>query len=79
MGLGFMAESSGKNYCTIAGLVLFGKAPRKFLRQAGLRVFGFDSENKEYKALFDEGTSKKSLLNSGEDIFCQFKAEKAPV
>ena len=53
-GLGFMTESSGENYCTIAGLVLFGKSPRRFLRQAGLRVFGFDSEDKEYKALFDE-------------------------
>lgn len=53
-GLGFMTEAAGENYCTIAGLVLFGKAPRKFLRQAGLRVFGFDSEDKEYRALFDE-------------------------
>ncbi len=53
-GLGFMTESSGENYCTIAGLVLFGKSPRRFLRQAGLRVFGFDSEDKEYKALLDE-------------------------
>lgn len=53
-GLGFMTESSDKNYCTIAGLLLFGKSPRRFLRQAGLRVFGFDGKDKEYKALFDE-------------------------
>ncbi len=53
-GLGLMTEASSENYCTIAGLVLFGKAPRRFLRQAGLRVFGFESEDKEYKALFDE-------------------------
>jgi len=54
MGLGFLTEASGETYCTIAGLVLFGKTPRRFLRQAGLRVFGFASEDKEYKALFDQ-------------------------
>nr|WP_321262343.1 RNA-binding domain-containing protein [uncultured Sphaerochaeta sp.] len=54
MGLGFLTEASGERYCTIAGLVLFGKTPRRFLRQAGLRIFGFASEDKEFKALFDQ-------------------------
>ncbi len=79
IGLGFMTESevSGKNYCTISGLVLFGKTPRRFLRQAGIRIFGFDSEKKEYKAIFDEildaplvgrweiKGSEKSLIDPG--------------
>ena len=77
MGLGFMTEASGKTYCTIAGLVLFGKTPRRFLKQAGLRVFGFESEDKEYKALFDQildaplvgcwdmNGSERTLIDSG--------------
>jgi len=56
---------------------LFGKAPRRYLRQAGLRVFGFKSEQKEYKALFNEildaplvgrweiKNSEKTLIDSG--------------
>ncbi len=77
--LGFMTESEAtkKNYCTISGLVLFGKTPRRFLRQAGVRVFGFNSKSKEYKALFDETldaplvgrfdikNSNKRLIDSG--------------
>ncbi len=50
-GLGFLTEANG--LCTVAGLLLFGKNPRQFLKQAGLRVFAFDSEDKEYKAKLD--------------------------
>ena len=52
--MGFMAENAGQiPNCTIAGLVLFGINPRRYLKQAGLRIMVFDGENKEYKALLD--------------------------
>lgn len=50
-GLGLLTEPGG--LCTVAGLVLFGKQPRQYFKQAGLRVFVFDSENKEYEAKLD--------------------------
>jgi ATP-dependent DNA helicase RecG len=53
-GLGLMAQSNGRQTpCTIAGLILFGKAPRAALRQAGLRLLAFDGKDKEYRALLD--------------------------
>jgi len=55
LGLGFMEEAqSGSPMCSIAGLVLFGKAPRRFLRQAGIRLMVFDSLDKTYEAKLDE-------------------------
>ncbi|MCP4118946.1 MAG: transcriptional regulator [Desulfobacteraceae bacterium] len=50
-GLGFLVEPKG--LCTVAGLVLFGKNPRQYLKQAGLRVFAFDSKDKECQAQLD--------------------------
>ena len=53
-GLGFMVErQDGPPLCTIAGLVLFGHAPRQLLRESGVRWMAFESENKSYKALDD--------------------------
>jgi ATP-dependent DNA helicase RecG len=49
--LSLLTESA--DMCTIAGFVLFGKKPRQYLKQSGLRVFAFDSPQKEYKALLD--------------------------
>lgn len=54
LGLGFLAEAENKIYCSIAGLVLFGKTPRRYLKQSGLRVFAFAGEEKEYQALLDD-------------------------
>ncbi|MDY0229167.1 MAG: putative DNA binding domain-containing protein [Candidatus Cloacimonadaceae bacterium] len=52
--MGFLASSSNqKKACTIAGLVLFGINPRRYLKQAGLRIMVFDSSDKQYKALLD--------------------------
>jgi ATP-dependent DNA helicase RecG len=76
LSLGFLTKVENQLYCSIAGLVLFGKKPRRYLKQAGLRVFAFASENKEYQALLDdilEGPlvgrfdtdSQKSLIDSG--------------
>ena len=49
--LGFLVEPGG--LCTVAGMVLFGKQPRKHLKQAGLRVFAFNGKTKEYQAKLD--------------------------
>lgn len=54
LGLGFLTDAGGTINCTIAGLVLFGKQPRRYFKQAGLRVFAFNSEQKEYQAQLDE-------------------------
>ena len=53
-GLGFLAErDDGPPICTIAGLVLFGRKPRRLLRQAGVRWMVFDGDDKAYRALDD--------------------------
>ena len=53
-GLGLMAETSTNQVaCTIAGLVLIGYAPRRYFRQAGIRLMAFDGTDKDYKARFD--------------------------
>lgn len=52
--LGFMTESVDAYVCTIVGLVLFGRSPRKILRQAGVRLMVFDGPDKEYGAKLDE-------------------------
>ena len=53
-GLGFMVESTaGSVVCTIAGLVLFGHAPRRLLHQAGVRWMAFEGKEKSYSALDD--------------------------
>lgn len=49
--LGFLSEPGGM--VTIAGMVLFGKKPRQYLKQSGLRIFAFNSTDKEYKAELD--------------------------
>ena len=55
LGMGFMtAVSDTHTVCTIAGLLLFGIAPRKFIRQAGIRLMVFNGITKEYKSLMDE-------------------------
>jgi len=54
LGLGFLAEVAGSGLsCTIAGTLLFGIAPRRFLRQAGIRVMAFAGVDKEYQAQLD--------------------------
>jgi len=55
VGMGFMTEASDTHtVCTIAGLLLFGIAPRKFMRQAGIRLMVFEGMSKEYQSLTDE-------------------------
>jgi ATP-dependent DNA helicase RecG len=53
-GLGWMADDGfGNQVCTIAGLVCFGKNPRNYLRQAGIRLMAFDGPEKAYQAKID--------------------------
>ena len=53
-GLGFMTERrDGPPVCTIAGLVLFGRRPRRLLRQAGVRWMAFEGRDKTCRALDD--------------------------
>lgn len=54
LGLSFLTEAAGSVCCTIAGLVLFGKSPRRYLKQAGLRVMAFNGDDKEYQAALDD-------------------------
>ena len=49
--LGFLVEPGG--LCSVAGMVLFGKQPRRHLRQAGLRVFACSGKTKAYQARLD--------------------------
>lgn len=54
LGLGLMASDGlGNTVCSVAGLICFGINPRRFLRQAGLRVMVFAGAEKEYQALLD--------------------------
>ncbi len=53
-GLGLMVQNRDQAFlCTIAGLVLFGTSPRRYLKQSGLRVMVFKGLDKEYQALMD--------------------------
>ena len=54
LGLGLMApDGMGNNVCSVAGLICFGINPRRYLRQAGLRVMSFDGVEKNYQAKLD--------------------------
>lgn len=53
-GLGFMvARPDGPAACSIAGLVLFGRSPRRCLRYAGVRWMSFAGDSKDYQAQDD--------------------------
>ena len=53
--LGFMSDVREISpVASIAGLMLFGYLPRKFLRQAGIRLMVFKGPDKDYQAQLDE-------------------------
>ena len=53
--LGFMTErEDGSAACTVAGLVLFGYAPRRLMYKAGIRWMAFPGTEKDYNALDDQ-------------------------
>jgi ATP-dependent DNA helicase RecG len=54
LGLGLMASDGlGNKVCSVAGLLCFANNPRRYLRQAGLRVIVFAGTDKEYQAKLD--------------------------
>ncbi len=54
-GLNYITrEASGHTVCSMAGLLLFGISPRRFLRQSGIRLMVFDGPDKQYRALLDD-------------------------
>lgn len=54
LGLGLMAKDGfGNTVCSVAGLVTFGINPRKYIRQAGIRLMAFAGIDKEYQAQLD--------------------------
>ncbi|MGI9283396.1 MAG: RNA-binding domain-containing protein [Endozoicomonas sp.] len=53
IGLGFMTEGVDSPVCTVAGMVLFGISPRRYLRQSGIRVVVFEGEGKTYQSKMD--------------------------
>ena len=55
ISLGFMTEGPGHvPVCTIVGILIFGQAPRRYLRQAGIRLMIFDGLAKTYDARYDK-------------------------
>lgn len=54
-GLGLMVgrPDGDPAVCTVAGLVLFGRSPRRSLRHAGVRWMSFSSDEKDYQAQDD--------------------------
>jgi ATP-dependent DNA helicase RecG len=55
ISLGFMTEGPGHlPVCTIAGILLFGQAPRRYLRQSGIRLMIYDGLEKTYEARYDK-------------------------
>ena len=54
LGLGFLTEGiNDQPVCTVAGLVLFGIKPRRYLKQAGVWIMFFRGKEKEYQASLD--------------------------
>ncbi len=57
LGLGFLTEDGvavARPVCTVAGLLLFGRQPRRYLRHAGIRLMVFDGTEKDYQSRLDE-------------------------
>ena len=48
VNLEYMTEQQGNTLCTIAGLLVFGRKPKRFLPQAGLEWVVFPSREKDY-------------------------------
>ncbi len=79
IGLGLLTKTQIREVvCTIAGLVLFGISPRRYLKQAGLRIMAFFDNEKSYNAVLDEvldgpivgrfakdGSGNKQIIDGG--------------
>lgn len=55
LDLGFLTNQVNTiPVCTIAGLLLFGNNPRRYLKQAGIRLVIFEGPDKDYQSKLDE-------------------------
>ncbi len=55
VSLGLMSDAAGSTcLCSIAGILLFGQTPRRYLRQAGIRLMIFDGRERSYEARYDK-------------------------
>lgn len=52
--LDLMTENSGQLVATIDGMLLFGKDPRRFIRQSGIRALCFPGTEPDYAARADQ-------------------------
>ncbi len=53
-GLGFMTGGESESaVCTMAGLILFGRNPRRFLRHASIRWMSFEGVDMDYRSQDD--------------------------
>lgn len=70
--LGFMSDVREiRPVASIAGLMLFGCLPRKFVRQAGIRLMVFNGPDKDYQAQLDEvldGPMVGRWKETGDDV-----------
>lgn len=69
-----MTTSAGHNVASIDGMLLFGRTPERFIRQAGIRALSYPGAEPDYAARADEqlrgpmvplGSSDESLVESG--------------
>lgn len=73
----FLSDESAEYPCTLAGLLLFGRNPNRYLPQAGIDAVAYPSQEKDYAAiertqirgpmvgLFVEKNGRIELLESG--------------
>ena len=55
INLGFVTKGNGPSpVCTMAGVLLFGINPRRYLPQAGIRLMVFEGVEKDYGSRMDE-------------------------
>jgi ATP-dependent DNA helicase RecG len=90
-GMGLMAEDGlGNKVCSVAGLICFGISPRRYLKQAGLRLMSFAGLDKVYQAQLDTvldgplvarwrvtDSGSRELVDSG--LIEKFSAQIVPV
>jgi ATP-dependent DNA helicase RecG len=49
-----MIESAGQHVATVDGLLLFGRDPKRFLPQSGIRAIAYPGDQEEYASFADE-------------------------
>ncbi len=52
--LDLMVEKAGQTYVTVDGMLLFGKNPKRFLPQSGIRALCYESDSPDYATKADQ-------------------------